>query len=234
VDTLTSDTLLTTDAGPAPHRGWLIATAIGALGASAVYIGTTLLGGAIVPGYSHVEDSVSSLTSPGAPFRAELGVGYAVYNAAVVVMAIGLLRTSRSSMPVRIATALLAIGAVAGVLMVEPFPQDPMGAPLTPPGIVHLILAGVTALGLVAAAVLYGVAWRRDPVWRRISTLSIAAGVVILVTGGVGAAFVTSPVFGLLERVTQVSFLAWFATIGVVAISAARQHDRRVTSEQGR
>lgn len=223
VTTLASTPARTTSTDPAPRRGWLIATAVGALAASAVYIGTTVIGGAIVPGYSHIEDSVSSLTSPGAPFRAELGVGFALYNAAVVVMAVGLWRTSRPALPIRIATGVLVLGSIAGVLMVEPFPQDPMGAPLTVPGVMHLVLAGVAALGLVAAAVLYGVAWRRDPVWRGISTLSIIAGVVVLVTGGVGAAFVTSPVFGLLERVTQISFLAWFAVIGVTALAAARR-----------
>lgn len=208
---------------PAPRRGWLIATAIGAFAATAVYVGTVVVGGAIVPGYSHVEDSVSSLTSPGAQFRLELGVGFAIYNAAVALMAIGLLRTSRPTWPVRIATTLLVLGSIAGVLMVEPFPQDPMGAPLTGPGLGHLVLAGVSALGLVVASILYGVSWRRDPVWKAISIVSIVAGVVVLVTGGIGAAFVTSPVFGLLERVTQVSFLAWFAVVGSAAVVALRK-----------
>ena len=48
-------------------------------------------------------------------------------------------------------------------------------------------------------------------------------GGVVLVTGGIGAAFVTSPVFGLLERVTQISFLTWFAVIGVTALAAVRR-----------
>jgi hypothetical protein len=231
VHTLTDSDQATNALAWKPRRGWLIATAIGAIGASVVYVGTTVIGGVIVPGYSHVEDSVSSLTSPGGPFRAELGAGFALYNAAVIVMAIGLLKTSRPALPVRIATALLVVGSIAGVLMVEPFPQDPMGAPLTAPGVAHLVLAGFTALGLVAAAVLYGLAWRRDHVWRRMSAPSIGAAAVILVTGGVGAALVTSPVFGLLERVTQFSFLSWFAAIGVIALSAAhRQGQGRVAT----
>jgi hypothetical protein len=205
------------------RRGWLIATAVGALTASAVYIATTAIGGAIVPGYSPVEDSVSSLTSPGSPFREGLGVGYAVYNAAVAVMAAGLLVTSRRDGKVRLASTLLIIGSVAGVLMVEPFPQDPMGEPLTPAGTGHLVLAGVAALGLVAAAVLYGIAWRNDPLWHRIATLSVIAGIVVFVTGGIAAAFIASPIFGLLERTTQLAFLAWFAVIGVVAVRTLRQ-----------
>jgi hypothetical protein len=207
---------------PSTSRRWLVATAIGSFAAVAAYVGTTIVGGAIVPGYSHLEDSVSSLTSPGEPYRLGLGVGYGLYNAAVALVAIGVLRTSRPSRRVRIGSTLLIAGAAAGVLMVEPFPQDPMGAPITPAGVVHIVLAGISALGLVAAAVLYGTAWRTDPRWRAIWWGSLAVAVAILVTGGVGAAFVTSPVFGLLERFTQISFLTWFAVIGVTATRAAR------------
>lgn len=202
-------------------RRLLVATSVAAFAAVALYVGSTVLGGAIVPGYSHISDSVSSLTSPGAPYRALLGSGFGLYNAAVAAMAVGLLRTSRPRWQVRTATAVLIAGAVAGILMIEPFPQDAMGAPLTVPGTVHVVLAGVSALGLVAAAVLYGIAWRSDPVWRGIAWFSIIVAALILVTGGVGAALITSPVFGLLERTTQLSFLAWFAVIGVVAARAA-------------
>jgi hypothetical protein len=207
---------------PSTSRRWLVATAIGSFAAVAAYVGTTIVGGAIVPGYSHLEDSVSSLTSPGEPYRLGLGVGYGLYNAAVALVAIGVLRTSRPSRRVRIGSTLLIAGAAAGVLMVEPFPQDPMGAPITPAGVVHIVLAGISALGLVVAAVLYGTAWRTDPRWRAIWWGSLAVAVAILVTGGVGAAFVTSPIFGLLERFTQISFLTWFAVIGVTATRAAR------------
>ena len=223
----------TTEAGPRSRAG-LVGVAVGAFAAVALYVGTTVLGGAIVPGYSHVTDSVSSLTSPGAPFRGLLGVGYALYNAAVVVMAVGLLRTSRAVWPARVASGVLIAGSIAGVLMIEPFPQDAMGAPLTPAGVVHIVLAGLSAFGIIAAAVLYGVAWRSDPLWRGIAVFSVVAAAAILVTGGIGAALITSPVFGLLERVTQLSFLTWFAVVGVVAVRAALANPRTTGVESGR
>jgi hypothetical protein len=206
------------------RRGWRIAAGIGALGAVAAYIGTTVVGGTIVPGYSHVADSVSSLTSPGAPHRGALAVGFAAYNVGVAVLGIALPLASRQpGAALRIAGWLLVACGAAGVLMLEPFPQDPMGAAVTPTGTVHIVLAGVSALTLVVATVLTAVAWRRDPEWSRLWKFSIAAGAAILVTGGVGAALITSPVFGLLERTTQLSFLSWFAAIGVVALGLARR-----------
>lgn len=211
-------------------RPWRIATGIGALGAVVAYVGTTLIGGAIVPGYSHVSDSVSSLTSPGAPFREALAVGFAAYNVGVVALGVALPRAMRTpTVPVRVAGWLLVACGVAGVLMLEPFPQDPMDAELTTGGMVHIVLAGVSAITLVAATILAAIGWRKDTHWSRLRTFSIVAGVAILATGGVGAAFVTSPVFGLLERTTQLSFLSWFAAIGVVALMRdTRAHGRHI------
>jgi hypothetical protein len=213
-----------TPALPRPRgRRWRIAAGIGALGAVAAYIGTTIVGGAIVPGYSHVSDSVSSLTSPGGAHREALAVGFAAYNVGVAVLGIALpYTTQRRSVPLTVAGWLLVACGAAGVLMLEPFPQDPMGAEVTPAGTVHIVLAGVSAMTLVAATALTAVAWRRDPEWSRLWKFSIGAGAAILVTGGVGAAFITSPVFGLLERTTQLSFLSWFTAIGIVALRSAR------------
>lgn len=128
-------------------RSWRLASGVGALAAVASYVGTTIVGGAIVPGYSHVADSVSSLTSPGAPYRAGLALGFAAYNLGVVVLGVALPRAHGvRSIPVSVAGALLVACGAAGVLMLEPFPQDAMGAPLTAAGTVHIVLAGVSAM----------------------------------------------------------------------------------------
>ncbi|MBN9607435.1 MAG: DUF998 domain-containing protein [Actinomycetales bacterium] len=165
---------------------------------------------------------MSELTSPGAPFRGLLGAGFALYNLGVVAVGVGVLLRGPRRIPEVIGAGALAACGVAGVLMIEPFPQDPMGSPLTPAGTVHIALAGVSALGLVLALVLFAVAWWRDAFWRRLRVISVVCAAAILVTGGVGAAMVASPVFGLFERFTQVSFLTWFAVLGVFALRAAR------------
>ncbi len=209
-------------------RGWSLAAAIGGIGAVVAYVGTTVLGGAIVPGYSHVSDSVSSLTSPGASYREVLAIGFAAYNAGVVTLGLALPRlSSRPRLPLRIAGWLLIACGAAGVLMLEPFPQDPMGAPVTAVGTVHIVLAGVSALTLVVAITLTAIAWRNEPRWKHLWVFSVVAASAILVTGGIGAAFITSPVFGLLERTTQLSFLSWFSVVGVTAFAQLRDRELR-------
>jgi hypothetical protein len=217
-----------TEAGVArPVRDWLRITAIGGLAAPVLYIGSTVLGGAIVPGYSHVRDSVSSLTSVGTPHRLWLALGFSAYNVAIGLTAAGLLRTTRRSRASTAAGCLLAAAAAAGILMLEPFTEDPVGTPLTPFGIGHIVLVAVSAFGIVIATFLYAWAWRNDPRWRALSRPSWIIGVVVLVTGGIGSAAITTPVFGLLERFTPLALLTWFAAVGVTALRALRRTDGR-------
>jgi len=206
-----------------PVQGWLRITAMGGLAAPVLYLGSTVLGGAVVPGYSHIRDSVSSLTSVGTPHRMWLALGFAAYNVALGLLGAGLLGTGRPSRASTWAGRLIVAAAAAGVLMLAPFTEDPVGTPLTPFGVGHIVLVAVSAFGIVAAAFLYAWAWRRDPRWRPLARLSLVVGIVVLVTGAVGSAALTTPVFGLLERLTPLTLLVWFAAIGVTALRELRR-----------
>jgi hypothetical protein len=213
----------TVDTSLGAHRIGLLAAAVGGITAAAAYAGSVVLGGLIVPGYSHLANSVSELTSPGAPHRALLGAGFVIYNVAVTAIGAGVLLSSARRALTIVAGVLLIACGVAGVLMIEPFPQDPMGTPVTGAGTVHIALAAISAATLVAAAVLLFFGWRADPVWSRLRLPSLVAAGLILLTGGVGAAMISTSVFGLFERFTQLSFLAWFAAIGITAITGLRR-----------
>jgi hypothetical protein len=204
-------------------RGGLLLTGVGGVLAAFCYVATVVLGGAIVPGYSHLRHSVSELTSPGAPYRTLLAVGFLLYNLSVALLGAGLLRSTAPSRWSRIAGVLLLLCAAAGILQLEPFPQDPMGSPITAAGGVHIALAGLSALSLVVALMMFAAAWRKDPIWTPLRHFSVLAAVAILITGGIGAALITSPVFGLLERLTQLSFLSWFAAVGILGLRRVKQ-----------
>ena len=103
-----------------------------------------VLGGVIVPSYSHLRHSVSELTSPGATYRRLLAFGFLLYNIAVALQGTGLLRSSVPSRWSRMAGVLLIVCAAAGILMIEPFPQNPMGSPTTTAGSPHIALAGLS------------------------------------------------------------------------------------------
>jgi hypothetical protein len=104
--------------------------------------------------------------------------------------------------------------------MLWPFPQDAPGTAATPFGTVHIVLALLSALTLVIATFLSAFAWKGVPGWQSLRWYSVVTGILILVTGALGSAALAGgwPAFGLYERMTQVSFLAWFAVIGVTAL----------------
>ena len=204
-------------------RSGLVLAGVGGVMATLCYVATVVLGGAIVPGYSHLRHSVSELTSPGASYRTPLAVGFLLYNVGVALLGAGLVRSSVPSRWSRVAGVLLIVCAVAGILMIEPFPQDPMGSPITAAGSVHIALAGLSAMSLISSLLMFARAWHNDPTWMPLRRFSVIAALAILMTGAVGALMVTSPAFGLFERLTQLSFLSWFGSAGVLGLRRARR-----------
>jgi len=199
----------------------LLLAGLSGLLAAVSFVTTVLVGGLIVPGYSHLADSVSSLTSPGAPYRSGLAVGFVIYNVAVFALGIALPRvTAHRSHALNVAGMLLMACGIAGVLMIEPFPQDAVESTITMAGAVHIVLALVSAAALVVATFLTASGFHGDAVFGGLRAVSIAAGVTIAVTGAIGSAAVmlASSVFGGIERLTQFAFLAWFAAIGVTSL----------------
>lgn len=191
------------------------------------YFLATVAGGLVTPGYSHLSDAISELTSSYAPHRFLLAIGFAVYNLALVVLVIGLWRSGAAARSVRSAYLLLLVAAVAGLLMIGPFPQDMTGASATFAGGVHLMLAALASAAVFAAAVLLGIGWRHDPRWRALARPTFAAAGALAVSAPVGFALVGpgTPYFGLVERVVIGVILGWLC---VVAVHALRRDVRPV------
>lgn len=193
--------------------------AVAAFAAVGLYVGSVLVGGAVVPGYSHVADSVSELASSGGAHRWGIAWGFSAYNASFAVMAMALWRSVRRSTAARVGTALWLIIAGAGIAMVTAFPQDPMGTALTAAGTGHMILAGVAALGLIVSAFVWSRAFGNDDAWAGLARGTFWFGWAILAVGGIGAALggLIPDIFGLGERFTMVTYLGWFAWLGAGA-----------------
>ena len=185
-----------------------------------LYVGSMLVGGAVVPSYSHVTDSVSELTSAAGAHRWGIAWGFTAYNVAFAVMAVTLWRSVQRSTASIVGTALWFVIAAAGIAMVTAFPQDPMGTSLTAAGTVHVVLAGVAALGLIASAFVWSRAFRNDDAWAGLARGTFWFGWAILAVGGTGAALggLVPELFGLGERFTMITYLGWFAWLGAGAL----------------
>jgi hypothetical membrane protein len=192
-------------------KKWLI---LSGMLAPVVYVGTVILGGALRPAYSHIAEAVSELVAAGAPNKLLLSALFILYNALCTLLGLGLFlevkyAAGRKKSGVVGAVVLMVIGAL-GLLMELFFPQDPGGPAVTFAGTMHIILAGLMALGTMVAIIGVGL-WFRNVLQNRTHfRYSMATFAIILLSCGATPVLgLTNPVFGVLERITIGSFLLW-------------------------
>lgn len=197
--------------------------------APVVYVGTVILGGILRPEYSHVGQAISELVAAGAPNKPLLSALFIVYNTLCGAFGIGLLlHVRRSSAPKTSGTigavSLIAVG-FTGLLLELFFPQDPGGPAVTLAGTMHIILAGVAALGSMAAIAATGLWFRNAKATRYYTVYSLVTCAVVFISGGSTPILgLANPYFGVLERVTIGSFILW------LFVTAAMMSSPEVTS----
>jgi hypothetical membrane protein len=184
------------------------------------YVAAVLIGGLMVPGYSHLYNTISELTASDQPRRLVLDGVFTAYNLLLMLFALGGLAyfQPRREALGRAVFVLLIISALLGLGM-SVFPQDPRAAAMTDQGRLHILLAGLTAPLTLAIAFLMGLCLWRDYPWHAWAVYSWVITVQILAFGGLTAVAVAanSAWGGLLERLTIGSFLEWLVAIAWVA-----------------
>lgn len=139
--------------------------------------------------------------------------------------------TAAKSRGLQAALDLLIVWALASGLLAF-FPDDPVGTPLHTLGAVHLAIAFVAFLAVLAGTILGSMALRAQPRWRRVAipmaVLSWGALVPLLVLGRVG--FRPQSLGGLYEKIFLGMELLWLV---LVAARVAQGQIRRPSAVQG-
>jgi hypothetical membrane protein len=199
------------------RRALLLSGALSSL----VYVANVVVGGLLTPGYSPVSNAVSELTQAGSPYAVALGVPYVVSGLLLAAFGVAVCLVSyRTSRRVFTGGLLIGLFAVQAVLLGTVFPQDPLGAPPTFPGTMHLVLVGVSVPLIVSAILLIGFGLDRSVSrWRHFRLYSVVA-VLLMFAGGVLTPISIAndvEVLGLAERITQVAYLTWFTLFSIQA-----------------
>lgn len=200
--------------------------------AAALYVAIVDVGAELTPGYSHVAQPVSALYQAGASLEVPIALAFACYSALVAafglaVAALASSQAERRAVGMAAGAAIVCVGIAGAIDAV--FPQDPMGTAVTTAGALHIAFAGIASLLTVLAMALS--AWwlvARRP-FRPLALYSLASLVIVLAFGAMTAAATasSSPVMGLLERVTIFTFTLWLAVTSVVlARSTVRMEAR--------
>jgi hypothetical protein len=182
------------------------------LAAPVLYVFTAIIGAALRPDdYSHIVNAVSELLSNGAPNKAILDVVFNIYNALLLVFAIGAFSALRNSSSL----SRFAMGILVAIQVLSFswgfFPMDPLGAEATFAGTMHNVLGGVVAMATIVMPLLMGLGLRRLDDFNRYAVYSFISSAIIFVSGLTGVILAGQGVhlFGLFERITIGTYEVW-------------------------
>ncbi len=176
----------------------------------------------MTPGYSHIGEHVSTLYQAGAPNGPWIAASFGVYN--VLVLAFGV---AVYGLVPAVGDPRRAIGRAGGIALVltaiagladDVFWQDPVGAPATTAGTLHIAFAAIASLLTIVTIALVA-AWALGrPSLRRFGWYSVVTLLVIAVFGPVTAVATANlwPMMGLLERIPILGFIRWVAIGSIV------------------
>ena len=184
-----------------------------------VYVVTAVIGGAITPGYSHVRNAIGELVQRNAAHELVINVAFALSNSLVLLFAIALFMRTRSlgALDFSIGARFVTATAVTGLAMIA-FPMDPIGLPLTPSGIAHIILAGFASLFSMSGMLAICIGLRRlqgGRLWSNYAALSLAITFVSGVAAALGAVQLWSTM-GFWERLSVGAYLQFVFVFALI------------------
>ncbi len=192
-----------------------------------VYVIAVIIGGILRPGYSHRSQFVSELIESGAPNKSFLNPLFALFNLLTIAFGIGLftrvraVSQSKGKVSGSLGALILMAEGLFGFVTVF-FPQDPRGAPVTSRGKIHIVLAGLSSLTSILTMVLMGFWFRTIRRLRGYSIYSFTSAIIVFISGGLAAytGATSSPILGIMERITIGGYLQWLFVVAVKLFSA--------------
>jgi hypothetical protein len=108
-----------------------------------------------------------------------------------------------------------------GLLLELFFPQDPGGPAVTFAGTMHIILAGVAALGSMTAIVGTGLWFKNVTSMKYYAAYSLVTFAIVFISGGSTPILgLSNPFFGVLERITIGSYVLWLFVTAAMMYSS--------------
>jgi Protein of unknown function (DUF998) len=212
--------------GSAPSMARMALLACGIVAALLYVVAHDVLAALLYQGYSPFSQTISELSSIGAPTRAAVTPVVLIHEALLIAFGFGVWQSARGERALRVIGGLLIAYGALGPLWL-PFPITARGAIATTGGvndIMHVILGAVTIL-LELSIIGFGAA----AFGRRFRLYSILTLVTVVVFWGWSflyaprlAAGEPTPWLGVIERIALGAWLLWLAMLAVVLIRGDR------------
>jgi hypothetical membrane protein len=136
------------------------------------------------------------------PYAWLMDVNFLVRGAFSVAAIIAIAVTTSPRGRSRLGLALIGAWACCSALLAL-FPDNPVGTPVTTPGRLHLLLAGIAFAAVATGALLISLRIGADPSWRSMRRTLLVVSVLAIVAGTLAILSIRRPLadFGLYERI---------------------------------
>lgn len=219
---------LTTAAAPARTRLQSVLLACGLASSVLWPLAAETLAALLYDGYDSRSQTISELTSLGAPTRPLMVVEGALYSALLVAFGIGVWRSGTGNRPLRVTGALLFAYGAMGPLW-YPFPISARAdiepnAPMGLTDVMHIVLGAADTVLMLSMLGFGAVALGRRFRVYSLLTLAAVVGFGALTFGSVPqmAAGEPTPWLGVVERIYLGAFLLWVAVLSVILLRSSR------------
>lgn len=206
------------------------------MAAGVVYLVGDILGGIVTPNYNYVANAVSELLESGAENRLLFSAFFFVHALMIVLFGVGVMahHPYRRARSMFVSGALLLTVGVCHALSSSVFPMDPVGEPATFPGVMHLVLVGISVLSIIVLLPLGAQGAARHYGWRSFRVFSYVCLPILILSGVLSPVFIANGVeaMGLTERITGYTFYLWLFVLAFelsVAAQGNRSRSERLT-----
>jgi hypothetical protein len=179
-----------------------------------LFVVTTIIGGILFPGYSHVSQLISESYAMGTAHGPMLRfLGYLPSGLCIAAFAYYAVKALPKLGLTRVGFAAIGIFYGLATVVVSIFPCDAgCDSGLVPPSlsqVIHNLSGFLTYIIVPLSVILLGVAARKWPNGKTLSTLGIACGITAMLFVGILTANLHSRFAGLYQRIIEGSILFW-------------------------
>jgi len=175
-----------------------------------------ILGGFLLPDYSHIRDDISSLTAVGAPRKRIFDSFLITSSALLFVFYLGLPWGINTGAGFSLGRILFIISGFLGVLVALFFPLDEGGEIITYRGKAHVGLVFGSGFLLIIGMVVLWFELAGVAVWQTFAAYSLISAIVALVLMITSGIFIKSAYRGLLERLGVSTFMLYYFVLALM------------------
>ena len=171
----------------------------GGILAPLLYLLHDIIGNILTPNYNLIINTISDLTKSGSTYL--LGSIILFISALLgITFGIGLI-INKYKLP----GILLTIISTFNLFTATIFPQDPIGTSFTFPGIMHLVLVGISAILIFPTLIIMGLKIKK------LKRFTFTCVIIMFISGILSGLFIAKniPLLGLIERISIYAYQTW-------------------------